>query len=194
MFNKNKYAEMTDEELVALTLKDQDFFACLMERYEPKLMRYIQRISAATKEDAEDLLQDVYIKVYRNINDFDRDLKFSSWIYQIAHNQVISEWRKTKNFRKVIKLEGYEDYLEILSSGEDLVREIERKFTAEEVAEILNKLDEKYREVLILKFLEGKDYNEISDILQKPLGTVATLINRAKTKFRKIAKEKEIKF
>ncbi|MDD5489902.1 MAG: sigma-70 family RNA polymerase sigma factor, partial [Candidatus Moranbacteria bacterium] len=87
MIEKENCREKTDEEMVALTLKNQDYFACLVERYEPKLMRYIRRISAATQEDAEDLLQDVFVKVYRNLNDFDQKLKFSSWIYRIAHNQ-----------------------------------------------------------------------------------------------------------
>jgi len=57
---------------------------------------------------------------------------------------------------------------------------------------MLNKLDDKYKEVLVLKFLEEKDYKEISDILQKPLGTVATLINRAKKQFKSISEEKEL--
>lgn len=194
MLDKNNCSEKTDEELVALALKNQDFFACLVERYEPKLMRYIRRISAATQEDAEDLLQDVFVKVYRNLNDFDPDLKFSSWVYRITHNQVISHWRKTKLSRNVIKFEGDEDYLKMLASGEDLAQDIERKFTGEEALGILNRLDEKYREVLMLKFLEEKDYHEISDILEKPLGTVATLISRAKKQFQKIAEEKDIIF
>ena len=184
----------TDEELVALTLKDQNFFACLVERYEPKLMRYIRRISAATQEDAEDLLQDVFLKVYRNLNDFDPSLKFSSWIYRIAHNQVISSWRKSKTRPQVLKFEADEDFLKFIASDVDLAGDTERKFSGEEVREFLKRLDEKYREVLVLKFLEEKDYQEISDILEKPLGTVATLINRAKKQFKKIAEEKDVKF
>lgn len=191
---QNECAEKTDEELVALTLKNQDFFSCLVERYEPKLMRYIRRISASTQEDAEDLLQDVFLKVYRNLNDFDPSLKFSSWIYRIAHNQVISNWRKSKTRPQVIKFEADEDFLKFIASDVDLAGDTERKFSGEEVREFLKRLDEKYREVLVLKFLEEKDYQEISDILEKPLGTVATLINRAKKQFKKIAEDKDVKF
>jgi RNA polymerase sigma-70 factor, ECF subfamily len=194
MLDKNNCGEKTDEEMVALTLKNQDFFACLVERYEPKLMRYIRRISAATQEDAEDLLQDVFLKVYRNLNDFDPSLKFSSWIYRIAHNQVISNWRKSKTRPQVLKFEADEDFLKFIASDVDLAGDTERKFSGEEVREFLKRLDDKYREVLVLKFLEEKDYQEISDILEKPLGTVATLINRAKKQFAKIADEKDIKF
>jgi RNA polymerase sigma-70 factor (ECF subfamily) len=194
MLDKINCAQKTDEELVALTLKNQDFFSCLVERYEPKLMRYVMRISAATREDAEDLLQDVFIKVYRNLNDFDQKLKFSSWIYRIAHNQVVSQWRKTKVRPQVLKFEADEDFLKFIATDEDLARDTERKFSGEEVRKMIENLNEKYKEVLVLKFLEGKDYKEISDILEKPLGTVATLINRAKKQFRKIVEDRGVKF
>jgi len=191
---KEECAQKSDEELVALTLKDQDFFSCLVERYEPKLRRYIQRISAATQEDTEDLLQEIFLKVYRNLRDFDQKLKFSSWIYRIAHNQVVSVWRKTKSRPPVIKFEADEDFLKFVAADEDLAGDTERKFANEDVRKMLENLDNKYKEVLVLKFLEEKSYEEISDILQKPLGTVATLINRAKKQFVKIAEEKGINF
>jgi RNA polymerase sigma-70 factor (ECF subfamily) len=194
MLDKNSCLEKTDEELVALTIENQDFFSCLVDRFSEKLTRYIMRISASTREDAEDLLQEIFVKAYRNLNDFDQSLKFSSWIYRIAHNQVISQWRKTKSRPQVIKFEADEDFLKFIASDVDLSGDTERKFAAEEVRELLKELDDKYREVLVLKFLEGKDYKEISDILQKPLGTVATLINRAKKQLKKIIKERDIKF
>lgn len=194
MVEKENCQKKTDEELVLLTLENQDFFSCLVERYEPKLMRYIMRISASTREDAEDLLQEIFIKVYRNLNDFDPDLKFSSWIYRIAHNQVVSQWRKSKSRPQVIKFEADEDFLKFIAAEVDLAKDTEEKFAGEEVRKILENLDHKYKEVLVLKFLEGKNYQEISDILKKPLGTVATLINRAKKQFAKIVKEREIMF
>lgn len=194
MLDKEKCGEKTDEELIALTIENQDFFSCLVDRYTEKLTRYIMRISASTREDAEDLLQEIFVKAYRYINDFDQGLKFSSWIYRIAHNQVISQWRKTKSRPQVIKFEADEDFLKFIANDEDLALDTERKFESEEVRELINELDEKYREVLVLKFIEGKDYKEISDILKKPLGTVATLINRAKKQLKKIIEERDIKF
>ncbi len=166
MINKDKCDDKTDEELVALTLENQDLFACLVDRYSAKLTRYIMRISASTREDAEDLLQEIFVKAYRNLNDFDQSLKFSSWIYRIAHNQVISQWRKMAARPQVIKFEADEDFLKFIASDVDLSADTERKFAAEEVRDLLEELDGKYREVLVLKFLEGKDYKEISDILQ----------------------------
>ena len=94
--HKNIVAAKTDEELVGLVLQNQDDFLYIMERYQEKLSRYIYRISGLVKEDTEDALQEIFLKVYQNLNDFDTSLKFSSWIYRIAHNHIISNHRKVK--------------------------------------------------------------------------------------------------
>jgi RNA polymerase sigma-70 factor (ECF subfamily) len=177
-------AEKTDEDLVRLTLKNIEAYVFLVERYEEKLLRYIMRISRGTREDAEDLLQDVFLSAYKNLNDFDQNLKFSSWIYRIAHNKVISHFRKITARPKTMTYEGDSQLLNVLASEENIAKALERKYTAEEVRIAIDQLDEKYREVLMLKFLEEKDYKEISDILEKPMGTVATLISRAKKQFK----------
>ncbi|EKE15924.1 MAG: hypothetical protein ACD_11C00075G0005 [uncultured bacterium] len=180
----------TDEELVGVVLSNPDYYEILMSRYEDKLRRYIMRISSVTKEDAEDVLQDVFISAYKNLNGFDRDLKFSSWIYRITHNKVISSFRKKEARPKTITYEGDNDLLNILQGDDDLARELEKGCTAKQVSEILSRMDERYREALILRFIEDKNYQEISDILQKPMGTVATLINRAKKQFKERFVEK----
>ncbi|NTW26945.1 MAG: RNA polymerase sigma factor [Candidatus Moranbacteria bacterium] len=186
-------AEMSDEELVLLTLENPNAYGFLIERYEEKLTRYILRISGGSKEDVEDTLQDVFISAYKNINSFDQDLKFSSWIYRIAHNKVISHFRKITARPKTVTYEGDNQLLNILASSEDLAKELERKYTGEEVRSLLEQMDERYKEVLVLKFLEEKDYKEISDILEKPMGTVATLINRAKKQFKEKAIKRDLK-
>ena len=188
----NKITEKTtDEELVARTLKNPEIYALLVERYEKKLLRYIMRILTGTKEDAEDILQDVFLSAYKNLNDFDQDLKFSSWIYRIAHNKVISHFRKVTARPKTMTYEGDSQLLNILASEEDIAKSMEKRHDAAEVRDVLDELDEKYREALVLKFLEEKDYKEISDILEKPMGTVATLINRAKKQFKEKVEAKQ---
>lgn len=181
----------TNEELVKLVLDNQNYFLCLMKKYEDKLLRYIIRISGFRKEDAEDLLQDIFIKVYQNLRDFDPDLKFSSWIYRIAHNHVISEYRKRKI--RPEKILSEEDDWQHFVSCIDVENDIDNKINREVINNILDKIDIKYREVLILNFLEGYEYKEISDILKKPMGTVATLLNRAKKKFRQEFERQNIK-
>ncbi|MFA6184440.1 MAG: sigma-70 family RNA polymerase sigma factor [Parcubacteria group bacterium] len=194
MINIEDCEKKEDKELVKLSLENQEYFYCIISRYEKIILYYIQRISSLSKEDAEDILQEVFISVYQNLNDFDDSLKFSSWIYRIAHNKTISAWRKTKSRPKTIPTDSDENLFNFIASNEDIIGELERKHTAKELRLSLDKLDEKYKEVLILKFLEDKDYKEISDILKKPMGTVATLINRAKTKLREeINRQKIIK-
>jgi RNA polymerase sigma-70 factor, ECF subfamily len=178
------YQNKTDKELVELSLINSDDFVFLIKRYEDKLLRYIFRISSFSKEDAEDILQDVFIKVYQNLNYFDQKLKFSSWLYRITHNQVINQYRKNKA-RPQLEWQVDDELINNLKSSFDINKEFDQQLLQLEVKNILDKLDYKYAEVLILKFLEEKSYKEISDIIQKPEGTVATLINRAKKQFAK---------
>lgn len=183
----------TDEELVALILENQRYFLCLMNRYQDKLLRYIMRISGVRREDAEDLLQEVYIKVYRNLNDFDESFKFSSWIYRITHNQVISEFRKKQARPQQFLSELSDAIIENFASDLNLEREVNLVFNKEIVAKVLSSLKDEYQEIIILRFFEDKDYKEISDILKKPMGTVATLINRAKKQFQEEFLKQDIK-
>jgi RNA polymerase sigma-70 factor, ECF subfamily len=184
MVNFEQCENMTDEELVRQTLIDKEYFLCLMKRYEKKLLNYIMRITNVSLEEAEDILQDTFIKVYLNLNEFDVSLKFSSWIYRITHNQVISNHRKNLARPSLLILDDDNNFLNNIASDLNLSDRMDSAILKDKIKEILAKLDEKYREVLVLKFLEEKDYKEISDILSKPMGTVATLINRAKKQFK----------
>lgn len=177
-------SSLTDAELVKLTLANQDNFVYIVDRYKGKLSSYVKRLTNANNEDAEDILQEVFIKVYLNLNDFNKDLKFSSWIYRITHNQVISGHRKLK-----ARPEGYavnlDDQLaKNLTAEIDIKGQVDHKILQETINSVLKKIDGKYRDVLVLKFLEEKSYQEISDILKKPLGTVASLMNKAKQEFK----------
>lgn len=194
LIEKNDIANKSDEDLVNLTLENQEFYLYLMERYEKKLKRYAKRISGLDEKDIEDILQNVFIKVYLNLNDFDGDLKFSSWIYRITHNEVISNYRKFYSKIKIVDAAENDKLLERICSNIDIEKEIDLSYVKENVNKILAGMNEKYREVLVLRYLEEKDYKEISDILKKPIGTIATLINRAKTKFQQEAEKKNINF
>lgn len=180
--------DKTDEELALLSVENQNYFMCLMQRYESKLLKYIKRISGLKPEDCEDLLQDVFIKAFMNLRSFSPDLKFSSWIYRITHNHVISNYRKLKS-RGVEVYESEDQPLwENMVSDFDVLKEADLSILKNNISKILDKVDVKYREVLVLRFWEDKDYQEISDILQKPMNTVGTLLNRAKKQFFDISK------
>jgi RNA polymerase sigma-70 factor, ECF subfamily len=171
----------SDEEIVRLTLGDPNQYGLLVERYEPKLQRYITRLGVRVHDDQLDVLQEIFIKAYRNLNGFDTSLSFSSWIYRIAHNEAISFYRK-KNVRPEGHLVGDGDeVLSFISSsmeGSDVT--FDKTINAKQVEAALSTLDEKYREPIILRFFEHKEYDEISDILQIPIGSVGTLLHRGK--------------
>lgn len=174
--------QKTDEELVKLALENQDFFGYIVARYDQRLLSYIIRISGFSREDAEDILQEVFIKIYVNLNSFDDKLKFSSWVYRITHNEVINNYRK-KKARPQCAMDLDDEFLNNLASDFCTDGHVESHFLRDHVQKVLEKMEPKYREVLVLRFWEDKDYSEISDILKKPMGTVATLISRAKHHF-----------
>lgn len=191
MTQKPSYENMSDEQLVQLSLKDENCYYYLIERYETKILRYIHRATNVNKEDSEDLLQEIFIKIYRNLNGFNQKLKFSSWIYRIAHNEIVRQYHNNKSRKTMFSLNDEDDAGNILSqliSDEDICNTYESREKATKVREILSQLPNKYQEVLVFRYFEGQSYKEISDILRKPPGTVATLINRAKLHFKKMAK------
>ena len=192
MITGSECINKTDEQIVVLTLKNQDYYLCLMKRYEAKLLNYILKISNINREDAEDILQEVFVKAYQNLNDFDLNFKFSNWIYSIAHNATISVFRKKKVRPQTVSWED-KDLDNILKSTLDVEDASLQKQTYKHILKIIDQLPLKFKDVLILKFVEGKDYKEISDILHKPMGTIATLINRAKKSLKQGLEKEDIK-
>jgi RNA polymerase sigma-70 factor, ECF subfamily len=181
----------SDAELVELAKKDPDSFGILMERYQEPLFHYIRRIGQFSKEDTEDLLQEIFIKIYQKLNEYNEQLKFSSWAYRIAHNHVIDFFRKLGARPKMNMLEDSE-WEKLIYSSVNLAKKISDKDCAEKAKLCLENLPDHYREVLILRFIEEKDYEEIMDILKKPKGSVATLIKRGRELLARKMKEQNI--
>lgn len=184
--------EKTDAELVNLSLKNPDHFVELVNRYEKKLFRYVRRLSGLESESIEDVLQEAFIKVYTNLNDYNPNFNFSSWAYRITHNETINYLKKNKK-QFILPLETDDketkNLIDALESESNIMDETIRKELSEKVRKAINLLPEKYREILVLRYMEELDYREISDILRIPMGTVATTINRAKEKFKKTAEK-----
>ena len=178
--------EKTDEQLVVASLSDAGQFACIILRYEKKLFRYVQRTLFVNKEDTEDILQEVFIKVYRNLNSFNPKYKFSSWIYRITYNECINHLRNHNHDKNQVNLEVESDTYNELIADINLESDAIKADKQKQVQHLLEQLDEKSRTVLILKYIEEKDYNEIADILETSTGNVGSLVNRAKSKFKKI--------
>ncbi len=189
---EEKCQKFDDNQLVALSKSDSQYFYCLMKRYEEKLVNYVKRFTYLPDEDIADIVQESFIRAYQHLNDCDCKLKFSSWMYRIVHNQTINFMKKNKRAVK-IDIDNDDEFVDWLVADTDIEKETIIKHFNEYVKTVIEKLKPIYKEVLVLKFFEDKDYQEISDILQKPMGTVATLLSRAKIQFKQIY-EKEKKY
>lgn len=170
---------------VQRSLENQIFYADIVNKYQAKMLSFIRRISGVSQEEAEDIAQEIFLKAYINLNSFDQDKKFFSWLFSIAHNEVISYWRKNKKRLRDVSIEG-EELSERLGHEINLIEELDIQAEKEELKVALIKLDLKYREVLELKFIDDYSYQEISEIIKKPTATVGTLINRAKKQLKEI--------
>lgn len=155
--------------------KDKEAYSQVVERYEKKLLRYASFL-IKNETTAAEVVQDSFIKAYINLKSFDTKKKFSSWIYRIVHNEAIN---KIKRKKRLISIESVGVH-KSLSIEDDNIEKLNKKEIKKLIQEGLDKLDAKYSEVLILYFLEDKSYEEISDILRLPIGTVGTRVARGK--------------
>lgn len=184
--------ELSDAELVARFIEGESFrFNELAQRYSPRLLNFIYRL-IGDRERAEDLVQETFIRVYRHINRFDQEKKFSTWVYTIASNLAKNELRnRTRNpliyFQTLIKeWENDRRPLEFADKSyrpDDLFR---KRYLRELVDRAVEQLPEHHKIVFILRETEGKSYEEIAEITRCSLGTVKSRLNRARNNFANI--------
>jgi RNA polymerase sigma-70 factor (ECF subfamily) len=177
-----EHENKTDEEVVLhIQSKDQEVYSVIVERYQAKLIRYINSI-VHDEAKASDIIQETFIKAFINLRSFDNNKKFSSWIYRIAHNEAINAIKKN---RKEVSFE--EDF--DIQSDENITDNFEKKEIVSKVEKCISKMSLIYSEPLVLYSIEDKSYEEISDILRIPMGTVATRISRAKILMKNICQK-----
>ncbi len=174
--------KLSDEEIVKLVReKDKELYAQIIKRYQDKLIRYANYLVQDNDKSA-DVVQNTFIKAYINLNGFNVKKKFSSWIYRIAHNEAMNMFNKHKG-----QLALKEDVE--FDSGIDIEGDLVKRELKARIHDCLRKIPIIYGEPLSLHFLEEKSYQEISDILRMPIGTVGTRINRAKILMKKICQK-----
>ena len=166
---------------IQLQSGDLTALTTLISRYEKPLLRYAIHLGCT---DPEDSVQETVIKMYQNLNSYDPSRKFSSWLYRLAHNHTISRLRS-----RHLTL-PFADYIDswLVGSAND---PLDNLTSISELEHCLPKLAPHYRAPLTLHYLEDKSYQEISDILRLPLGTVSARINRAKKILRSICKKNQ---
>jgi RNA polymerase sigma-70 factor (ECF subfamily) len=162
-------------------------FEELVSAYEKKIYNYCLRMTNS-REDAEDLTQEVFIKVYRSLKNFKGNSQLSTWIYRIAHNICIDNYRRNK--ATVVPLThnrpGEEEReLDLLSTEPSPEETVITREKQEMIMACINSLKPEYRSVIILRDIQHHSYDEIANILDIPLGTVKSHISRARTALRK---------
>jgi len=190
---REQLRRMDDGEVVSAFLEGEErAFQELVERYQTRLLNFIYR-TVGDRERAEDLVQEVFIRIYRHLHRFDRSKKFSTWAYTIASNLAKNELRnRSRNplvlFQTLRGTRSEEEerplqFEDLQSRPDDLYR---KRHLRSLVEETVSQLPEHHRQVFVLRELEGKSYEEIAEITDCNLGTVKSRLNRARTAFASI--------
>ncbi len=178
--------DQTDEEIARLVQQgEKEQFGTLMKRYEKKLSRYGTKF-LSSKDNIDDIVQDVFISTFKNIHSFNLSLKFSPWIYRIAHNAFVNKLKQQRMYLPSFDFDTLVSHLVYEDPKEE-----EREYEAmQKMIEIgLEALKPKYREIIILHYLEDFSYKKISDILQVPIGTVGIRVKRGREMLKKICEK-----
>ena len=187
----DKQFSYTDEELIARFQEgDEQAYVELVNRFRNRLMSFIYRY-VNDMEQAEDIVQDALIKLYTHKHYYKNIAKFSTWIYTIAANLAKTELRKRKT-RKVTYLSqmGPEerDY-ELPAVEPDTDELAQSEYIENKIQAAIQKLPLHFRTVTILRDIQELSYEEISKIVDVPLGTVKSRINRARIQLQKELKD-----
>lgn len=179
-----------DAELVVLSLRgDQKAFSKLVNRHLPMVYNYLYKMTQ-NHEISEEMAQEAFVKAYQNLKSFDASRAFKPWILRIASNAAISHMRKQARVVSLNALEEDGAWGEAEhQTSEDVVVQLERKLSTEEVLKALGHLDEKYRQALLLRYQQELSYEEIAQALNIPINTVRTWIKRGMDKLKNEVKE-----
>jgi RNA polymerase sigma-70 factor (ECF subfamily) len=179
----------SDEVLIARVKKgDCEAFNPLVERYKMPLYKVLYRM-VHNRDDAEDLVEEAFIKAYRAISRFDLDRSFYAWICRIAVNNAINYIKKER--RGQVQSIGMVEYRLIAEKGNP-VKMTREKILKERINAAIAKLPEEYRMILVLRVDDEYSYDEISNMLKIPKGTVMSRLARARQKLKKLFNELEV--
>ena len=188
----SRYIRALDEDrdfIAKLKAGDGEAFNVLVSAYA-EMIYNVNLLVVKVSQLAEDLTQDVFIRIYRALPGFEGRSALSTWIYRITRNVALAEMEKARYGREASDpagkvLEGAP--AETGESGEDeILRAIDREEAIERVRGLLRELKPEQRWAMTLYYTAGRSYREIADIMDVPMGTVKTLLFRAKAELRKM--------
>jgi len=172
-----------DQRLITKMLEgDKSSFEELMRKYNKKIYNFIIRM-VRNEESAVELTQDFFIKIYTVIDKYNFEYKFSTWAYRICHNLVIDHIRK--NQPQIDSLDDDSVTQKELSATENIVREDGFKVLADTelrtyIWSTVDRIPVKFRELILLRYIQDLKYEEIAEIMDLPVGTVKNRIFKAK--------------
>lgn len=180
----------TDEQLVAAYLSgDKHSFETLLLRYIPILYRFLYRFTNSIAE-AEDVTQDVFVKVWKNVHTFDSAHKFKTWIFTIAKNTALDYLKKRKSIT-FSDIDEHDTFLEEIVDAEPLPDAVvESVLFSEKLHTAIDTLSPKLRVAFLLHYEEGFAFREIAEILGDSLDTVKSRARRAAITLREKLLEK----
>jgi RNA polymerase sigma-70 factor (ECF subfamily) len=178
-----KEAEGTDEEIVARVLSGQEhLFETLVRRYQTRILSHVARM-VGSREDALDLSQEIFLKVFGALDRFNPEFRFSTWLFRIAGNAAIDHLRKRKP--RTVPLEttdsdGRVSSPEYKSSDLDPFGRLRNTERGDAIARAIADLPAEFRELIALRHFTGLSYEEIAEVKNMPLGTVKNKLFRAR--------------
>ena len=177
--------EPDDGELVALTLRgNSEAFATLVERYDRAVYHLAYR-TLRDVEEARDATQEAFFKAFRSLRTFKPGAKFSTWIFAIAYHACCDRLNRRKHYTG-------DELPERADAGPGPEQQVIDLDRAARLRRAIDALPEKYRTVITLFHLQGKQYDEIATVLGLPMGTVKTHLFRAKEQLRRLLGETEV--
>jgi RNA polymerase sigma-70 factor (ECF subfamily) len=172
---------------------DRQAFAALVDQYKGIVFALIGRL-VSDRELVEDLAQEVFIRVYQGLERFRGEARLSTWIYRIAYNTCVAELERPHHRARFVPIDGRSDDAEPAPELADPTHDPDEVFTRidfeRSVGELLDRLPPAHRMALALYYLEGRRYEEISAVMDLPLGTVKTYLHRAKQRLRNLIVER----
>jgi RNA polymerase sigma-70 factor (ECF subfamily) len=176
-------AELIDEALAG----NAEAFGGLVTKYQDRLYNTVVHVVGST-EDARDVVQDAFVQAFVKLETFRRDSAFYTWLYRIAFNVGISHLRRKKPTASIdqIQEDAGQQPIDDVEAPSDRMEQQER---AVRIRAGLEQLNEQHRTILVLREIDGSSYEQISEILSLPVGTVRSRLHRARMQLRDQLKE-----
>jgi len=175
----------TDADLIRRTLQgDNGAFGELVRKYQTRLFNSVVRI-VGCRTDAEDIVQEAFVRAFVKLKDFRQDCAFYTWLYRLAVNLAISHLRRKE---PAVSLDAHREsgFCEPVDQEESPADSLMREERAPAIAAALAKLNERHRTILVLREIERFDYATIAEVLRLNVGTVRSRLHRARMRMRRL--------